>query len=546
MTRSIVRLTKETNSMVMAIKNWQPKANIFAFVFSISTLNALLFQKPLLDFAIPASNSSGWQGWLQLLSLQIVQIFLLVIFLFLISFVSIRLLKIFVTALLIINACAVYFMLSYNMELDRTMIANIFNTDSREVFGLWHYTLVPYIVVLGLIPSVIVWWTHVQISKRYWRLLAAVLSFVTLAVWLFLTSTTWLWYDQHASRLGSKVLPWSYIVNTARYFNQFSMEQRVQVLLPSASFEIPTPKRKEIVVLVIGEAARAQNFSMYGYAKDTNPYTAQTSLVALPVGNSCATNTISSTACILTHEGKDAPSHTKFEPLPSYMTRHGIETIYRTNNWGPPPITVNTYQTAIEIAQQCTMDPCPSLKLDEALNWGLSDALRNSTSKRIFVTLHQSGSHGPTYYLKYPKKFATFKPECKTVQVSNCSQDELANAYDNSIRYTNFLLADLISQLQSVDADSVMIYVSDHGQSLGENGIYLHGMPNAIAPKQQREIPFLVWMSDGFKETHALTEEDIIPKKTFPHDFPFHSVMGAFGMRSDIYKPEFDIFNLHK
>ena len=160
------------------------------------------------------------------------------------------------------------------------------------------------------------------------------------------------------------------------------------------------------------------------------------------------------------------------------------------------------------------------------------------------ATLHQSGSHGPAYYSKYPEGFAQFKPECKTVQVSNCSQEELSNAYDNSIRYTDFLLADLIAQLETVDADTVVIYVSDHGQSLGESGFYLHGAPNAVAPKQQREIPFLVWMSEGFKARRGITEADILPEETFPHDFPFHSVMGAFGMKSDIYKPEFDIFNM--
>ena len=189
------------------------------------------------------------------------------------------------------------------------------------------------------------------------------------------------------------------------------------------------------------------------------------------------------------------------------------------------------------------MDTCPAPGFDEVLNWELGNVLNASASDRIFVVLHQTDSHGPAYYSKYPEGFAQFTPECPTVLVDNCSQDELFNSYDNTIRYTDFLLNDLITQLDTVDAYVAMIYVSDHDQSLGEGGFYLHGAPNAVAPAEQREIPFLVWMSQGFKDSRCLSEADIIPAETFPHDFPFHSVMGFFGMRSDIYKPQYDIFN---
>jgi lipid A ethanolaminephosphotransferase len=200
-------------------------------------------------------------------------------------------------------------------------------------------------------------------------------------------------------------------------------------------------------------------------------------------------------------------------------------------------------QRAGEIADACTGEACPNRNLDESLTYGLGDMLAASTSERIFIGLHLAGSHGPSYYRKYPTGFAHFTPVCETVQVSKCTVDELYNAYDNTIRYTDFLLADLIAQLDAVpDANVVMLYTSDHGQSLGEHGFYLHGTPPAIAPAQQRRVPFLVWMSDGFQQSRGVTPEGIMPDETYPHDIPFHSVMGAFGMRSDIYKPQFDIF----
>ena len=513
------------------------------FVLILSLGNLGLYQKPLLEYAISVSSLPASDGWLQLLSLQILQIGLLASVLFLISALSITLLKIIGSLLAMTNAVALYFMLTYSMLLDRTMIANILNTNSSEATGLWHPSIVSYVVFLGLLPTLLIWWTQVRKSTWLKRLLSSAASFAALLAWLFVTSATWLWYDQYGTWLGSKILPWSYVVNTARHFNRSALDDREQVLLPPAKFNTDVPARKEVVVLVIGEAARAQNFALYGYAKDTNPFTASTSMTALPVGNSCATNTISSTACILTHEGSAASSHTKQEPLPSYLTRHGVETVFRTNSAGPPPVNVSRFERASAISELCGAADCPDPKRDEVLNWGLAEALSASTSDRIFVTIHHTGSHGPAYYLQYPEGFDHFKPECKTVQIASCSQEELNNSYDNTIRYTDFLLADLIEQLQSVDANSVMIYVSDHGQSLGESGFYLHGAPNAVAPKEQREIPFLVWMSDGFKAQKGLVEADIIPQETFPHDLPFHSIMGAFGMRSDIYKPEFDIFD---
>ena len=210
---------------------------------------------------------------------------------------------------------------------------------------------------------------------------------------------------------------------------------------------------------------------------------------------------------------------------------------------GLPNVTI--FERPKDILARCKAGPCPDPIDDGILNWGLAEVLNSSTSNRIFLAVHYYGSHGPAYFERIPNGFDHFKPECKTVKFPSCTKEELFNSYDNTIRYTDYLLADLIAQLKTVDADSAMIYVSDHGESLGEGGFYVHATPKRIAPKQQRAIPFLVWMSKGFIEQRGLTYADIIPAKSFPHDFPFHSIMGAFGMRSEIYKPEFDIFDLN-
>lgn len=520
---------------------------LFSFIALLSLGNLVLFQKPLMSFVLFVSDLPTWQGFAQLASVLVVQFLLLGFLLALISVVSITLLKLVSTVLFVTNSVALYYMQTYNIDIDRSMIGNILNTDTGEAAGLFHPFLLLYVVIFGGLPCLFIWGAKVIKPKWYWRISAAIATFAALLTWLYMTSFTWLWFDQHASRMGSKILPWSYIVNTARHFSLVSRARLEQVLLPDATFIGPEPQGKDIVVLVIGEAARADNFAYYGYDKPTNPFTAATDLIAFPVGLACATNTIAATACILTHEGKDASPFTSFEPLPNYLTRQGVETFYRTNNTGPPPIKATHYAQAKDISAACTDDNCPILGLDGVLNWQLKEAIEASSAARIFIVLHQNGSHGPAYSKKFPPEFAYFLPQCDSVQIANCTPEELMNAYDNTLRYTDFLLADLIAQLSAIPgANAALIYVSDHGQSLGESGFYLHGAPSSIAPKEQLRIPFFVWMSEGFKDSRGLSERDIMLPETFPHDFPFHSVMGAFGMRSDIYKPQFDIFNIER
>ena len=522
------------------------KLNLISFVGIICIFNLIAFQSPLLSYALSVSDLNSLDGLIQILSLEILQICLLAGSLFFLSGLSISIMKWVVVILFVCNAFGLYFMISYGIEIDRSMIANVINTDSREASELLHISVIVPAFFLGLLPSFFVISINVNGPRRIWRFGYAIGSILMLIAWIAMTSFTMLWFDSHASRMGGKILPWSYVVNTARYFNRSAMDNRQQTLLPEAHFLSEKSTHKEIVVLVIGEAARASNFSSLGYQRDTNPFTKEDQLAVFPIGLSCSTNTLSSAACILTHEGRQAPSRTKFEPLPSYLTRHGVKTIYLTNNSGPPPVKVDVYQTIKNISENCTDTICPTGKHDDTLVWKLKKLLAQENSDRVFVTLHLTGSHGPAYYKKYPPGFEHFSPVCKTVQIAKCTQQELINAYDNTIRFTDSVISDLIAQLKKLEeTKSTMIYVSDHGQSLGENGYYLHGAPIAIAPPEQRQIPFLVWMSDKFKQSKNLTNADIITKKTYPHDFPFHSVMGAFDMRSEIYKPRFDIFNIN-
>jgi lipid A ethanolaminephosphotransferase len=508
-------------------------------VAAICVYHLIAFQGPLIGYAVKIESTA-----LQITSLQLMQLCLLAALLLMFGTVSVWLMKLLAILLILTNAAALYFMHSYQVQIDLTMITNILATNTGQASELWHWMLGAYMLVLGGIPAYFISKTNVRSPKRFLRALTSVVVFFGFIGWMFATAITWPWYDRHATRMGALILPWSYVVNTGRFYNKQLKDNRVQVLLPDATFLGEPTADKEIVVLVLGEAARAANFGILGYGRDTNPFTAETDLFALPVGRSCATYTIGAMACILTHEGREAGARTTFEPLPSYMTRHGVHTIWHSNSGGTPPFNADRIMRARELAAACTGADCPDGKLDGALFYRLDQLLTQTDAQRIFVVLHQTGSHGPRYFQKYPPELEVFTPVCRTVQMRNCSYEELVNAYDNTIHYTDYLLADLIAQLQGIPgANTAMMYVSDHGQSLGENGLYLHGTPPVVAPDVQREVPFLVWMSDGFKQARGIENADVMQAETFPHDFPFHSVMGAFGMRSDIYKPEFDIFS---
>lgn len=526
------------------------RKNVFScgystFVAAFVSANLVLFGWPLYSFAASTTNAASWAGMANLLVLTGLQAVLMVMALTVASLLSLRGMKGICVAFLIGNAIALYFINTYNVLIDKTMISNVFDTDRQEAIGLFHPKLLAYLLLMGVVPSLVVIQTTIAGSSRAKRLLMLVVTAVLGCVMVYASSSTWLWFDKGAKRLGGLMLPWSYIANTARYLEDRAYANRKQAPLPPLHFSAgANPTRKTIVVLVIGESARAGNFSLYGYNRTTNPELAQTSVTALPGAHACATYTTAAVRCMLSCQGSDTPAQVSEETLPNYLQREGVQVIWRTNNWGEPPLKVGLYQRLDDIRNACVGEQCKDLNYDGALLHGLKEMLIRSTSSRIFVVLHQTGSHGPTYSRKYPSEFAHFQPVCKSVDLSQCSQQSLVNAYDNTIIYTDHVLADTIKLLQAVpDSASTMIYMSDHGESLGEQGFYLHGAPNSIAPEVQRKVPFLIWMSPAFSETRALSSKDLFAHASFGPDNVFHSVLGAFGGSSAIYKPQLDLFS---
>ena len=288
--------------------------------------------------------------------------------------------------------------------------------------------------------------------------------------------------------------------------------------------------QKTVLVLVIGESARRDHFSLYGYERDTNPLLQKRgdALICYDAV-SAGTYTTAGVKAILSPNDSDK----LYEILPNYLYRSGAGVIWRTSNWGESPLHIGDgYCHINKLAERFGWD---TVEYDELLVEGLPEAIEKCDRDKVLIVLHTNISHGPSYFKKYPERFETFSPVFRGVEMAKCKNpQELVNAYDNSILYTDYVLDKLISQLEEMkEWRSCMMYVSDHGESLGEGGLYMHGVPMAIAPRQQYEIPFIVWTSDN-------TAVKDIPLATQYH--VFHSVLDFLGVESPVYDSGKDVF----
>lgn len=495
------------------------------FVLLICILNFIFFHLPFFTFIFDSTDYKSLNGSILIISLIVMVILANYLVFYLLFFVSTRVAKVITSLFFLINAIAVYFINSYSAIIDESMIGNILNTNFDESSAFFSFKLVLYLVFLGIIPSILICRAKIEKVTLKKFLITFALNLLLIFIIVFANASNILWIDKNSKVLGGLAMPWSYTVNIPLFYIHKYKENQKEILLPDARI---TNNEKSVVVLVIGESARRKNFSLYGYEKNTNPLLSQIENLVSFEATSCATYTTAGIKCILEHQN----TNELYEILPNYLNRNDVEVIWRTTNWGEPPVHIDTYLKEADLLPICEGEGC---KYDEILLSGLDDQIRNSKKNKILIVLHTSTSHGPTYNKKYPPQFEIFKPVCNSVELAHCSNEELINAYDNTIVYTDYILNRIIDDLKELkEFNSTMIYVSDHGESLGEKNLYMHGVPMSIAPKEQYEIPFIVWTSEGskkLKENKSLTQNHV-----------FHSVMNFLGMESPIYNEDLNIF----
>ncbi len=527
-----------------------------SFLAIYITFSLLFHQMPLIDWLTAIVDLSSFSGIYGFLFIEIINVLLWTILLSLSFFISPIFGKLLSVILLNINAAAAFWMSELGIILNQEILVSIFYTDFSEASGFLNQKFALQQIFLGILPSVLFGFVTVEPLKRTKVLLYPALSLVTLVIVCISNPSLTSWLSKNDGHLGARLLPWSYIANSiryaqdmnegyyARYYGDFST-------LPDGTMIDSKPG---LVVLVIGESARAANFSYYGYERDTNKNTRDAGFIAMPKSPACATSTMITTGCILSSKGRNDWAHEPTEPLPSYLHRLGVKTFVRTNNSEMPRLNVGDYKTATQLSSSCDTRFCltnHALKCQKHIcietfydNMLLADMhliLEASKSEKVFLLMHLRGSHGPNYADRSPREFAPFKPICDK-HVTQCENGSLINSYDNTIMFTDMTLAWLAEILQQEKTlSSVVLYLSDHGESLGEAGAYMHGAKLDEAPIEQLEIPFLIWMSDAFKESAGAL--NFTNKNVPAQDAIFHSVLGALNILGGPYLPDRDIFN---
>ena len=514
----------------------------FSCIVSIGTL--LLYNIPFFNYVASNTNETVGGRIFLLASLVVIMLALNFLMTYLTMWLLRRVGRILLAILAVINATAVYFVFTYSVMINATTIENVFNTRYSEASGFFSWWLWLFIAVCGLLPAVlcIIWPVAFGKAKRLAVCCGGALA-VVLAIASLNVSQT-LWISQHDTELGGLLQPWSYIVNIGRVISFQQDEQAEEIKLPDGTI---ADHEKAVVVLVIGESARKANFQLYGYGRQTNPLLSKQQGLKVYQATSCATYTTAGSKAIL----EPVDSRDLHELLPNYAFRTGVDVLWRTSNWGEPPIHIDEYVTDTDLIDQY---PDADKDHDAILFAGLRERIASSKKDKVLVVLHTSTSHGPKYADKYPKEFEVFKPVANSVEEGQKNISLLVNAYDNTIRYTDFLLDSLINTLRSMtDWHSAMFFVSDHGESLGENSVFMHGLPMNLAPKVQYEIPFLVWTSDGFrryKPTSAQQQPSSTQQQPSSGQLPevieqhyvFHSVLNLLSIHSPAYNKDLDIF----
>ncbi len=454
--------------------------------------------------------------------------------------------------ILLVSSLASYFMDSYSVVLDHTMIQNIVQTDIDESVDLFSFKLILYFLFLGILPSIFIYKISVENGTLKTELLAKlkviVVALLIMISMIFMFSRFYTSFLREHKPLRYYTNPTYYIYSMAKYINNVFKGGGIVVQAIGMDAKIPpTDTDRELIILVVGEAARADRFSLNGYPRETNPLLKKEDIINFSNMRSCGTSTAVSVPCMFSIFGRDGYSDKKAKStqnLIDVLHHAGIHILWRDNNSDSKGVALNvTYE---DFKNPKNNPVCDIECRDEGMLSGLQEYIAGQKTGDIFIVLHQMGNHGPAYYKRYPKSFERFTPTCKTSQLEKCTPQEIGNAYDNAILYTDYFLSKVIRLLKknSRRFETAMVYMSDHGESLGENGLYLHGLPYFMAPDTQKHIGALMWFGDEFHiDKNALRTKSV---KEYSHDNLFHTILGLMEVDTAVYDKKKDIINYDK
>ncbi len=457
-------------------------------------------------------------------------------------------------ALFVVGAAAAYFIDAYNAILSPAMMRNVLQTDVAEVSGLMSGSMLLHIVILGALPAALAWrvrWHEASPGLRLRRRIVFLAAASTLALaGMIGTSVHYAVLLREHKPIRYAMLPMAPVISAARLLARewketrpvSAMDQGGPVVWVSTAHPRPL-----VVLLVVGESARAASFELGDYERSTNPrLRGIDDLLYFDQARSCDTSTAVSVPCMfspLGHDRFDVDDAGNHANLLDVLQKAGVDVEWWDNNSGCKGVCRRI--PTVAYAARRTTALCPeSYCYDEIMLEDLRQRLAGMRRDTVIV-YHQIGSHGPAYAERYPPRFEAFAPSCHSSELHRCTAAEVRNAYDNTIVYTDYVLSRQIEILNAAQdrLDTVLLYVSDHGESLGEQGLYLHGMPYTLAPTAQTHVPMLAWLPDSSRARLGLDDGCLQTRlhAEVSHDDVYHTMLGVMELRNDAYDPQHDL-----
>lgn len=452
---------------------------------------------------------------------------------------------------LLVSSATNYFMNTYHVVIDDSMIRNTLQTNVDESMDLVTIKELMYILFLGVLPAVFVYKVKIQYGNLKMEVISKLktifLSILIIGILLFSFSQFYTSFFREHKPLRFYTNPTYWIYSIGNYIDKTYNNATVVLkeIGKDAVFKKEDGSRK-LVIMVVGEAARADRFSLNGYKRETNPLLQKQDIVNFPNMFSCGTSTADSVPCMFSMYDRSDYTYKKgistTDVLDILNLNDNIEVLWRDNN-------SDSKGVALRVKHENYKDPkintiCDSECRDEGMLIGLDTYIDSHKDKDVFIVLHQMGNHGPAYYRRYPKEFEKFTPVCETNQLEECTQEEVSNAYDNAILYSDYFLSKVIDFLKqySTKYETTMIYMSDHGESLGENGVYLHGLPYFMAPDTQTNVGAFMWFgADKIEKDINISKLQLNANKEYSHDNLFHTLLNLFEVKTKVYNPDKDI-----
>jgi len=460
-----------------------------------------------------------------------------------------------ITLMILASAAAQFFMIAYGVVIDRSMIDNIVDTTPAETLALLSPRLIATLLLSGLLPAMLAWWLRIRgprlnLRSVLWRAGSIVVS------GLLIVLVALLFYKDYASlfrnnkELVKSLNPSNSIVAVNSWYvhNRLNNLPLVRIGLDAAQRpQMKAGPRHNLTIVVLGETSRAENFSLGGYGRDTNPRLAKDDVVYFPKTTSCGTSTAVSVPCMFSNmprEHYNAGLAHHQEGVLDVIQRAGIQVLWNENDGGCKGAcdrVPHQDMTQLDLPGQCIDGECD----DAVLFHGLEAYIDGLKGDGIIV-LHTIGSHGPTYYRRYPANLRTFTPTCDSNEIQTCSRQALVNTYDNTIVNVDYIVDRAIKLLEAKQDrfTTSLVYLSDHGESLGENGVYLHGLPWSIAPEQQTHVPLLIWLSEDYRNRYGIDYRCLkaqAQNNAFSQDNLFSTLLGLTGVSTREYHQQDDI-----